>query len=66
MESETASSALRWSIGFLEVESEPRLAALLEDCNLHVWHERDEMLALVAEEWAEADPLVSAVLTVAA
>jgi hypothetical protein len=64
MEAEATSSALLWAIGYLEVEDEPRLAALLEDCDLRVWSERDEMLALVAEEWANADPLVSAVLTV--
>jgi hypothetical protein len=37
---------------------------LLEDCELRVWQERDEQLALVTEEWANYYPLTVAVLTV--
>lgn len=63
---ESPESILSWSVGYLKVEDEPRLAMLLEDCEPRVWQERDEQLALVDELRAEYFPLTAAVLTVAA
>ncbi|MDX6609075.1 MAG: hypothetical protein QOF85_1000 [Solirubrobacterales bacterium] len=48
------------------MEDEPRLAQLLGDCRLRVWHEDDEWLALIDKLEAHCHPLVSATLIVPA
>jgi hypothetical protein len=56
---------LSWAVGLAEEGwEEPRLARLLEECELTVWEERDEMLALVHELHAEYFPLTCAALRV--
>lgn len=63
---EASESPLDWSIGLLWTEDESRLALLLSDCHLRVWHECDEWLALIDKLEAHCHPLVSAVLIVPA
>src|SRR5262249_14193516 len=58
-------SILAWTAGWIEAECDDRrLAELLKECKLQVQLERDEALAMVAEEWAAAYPDAIALLRV--
>lgn len=65
MVAESPESILAWTAGWVEMECDDRrLAELLRECELQVRLVRDEALAMVAEEWADAYPDAIALLKV--